>query len=34
MVGIAFGPAKTAFVTTINAVYRLQLGIEGMPLFG
>jgi sugar lactone lactonase YvrE len=34
MVGIAFGPAKTAFVTTINAVYRLELGIEGMPLFG
>jgi sugar lactone lactonase YvrE len=34
MVGIAFGPAKTAFVTTTNAVYRLALGIEGMPLFG
>ena len=34
IVGIAFAPGKSAVVTTTTSVYRLALGIEGMPLFG
>jgi sugar lactone lactonase YvrE len=34
IVGIAFAPGKSAVLTTTTAVYRLALGIEGMPLFG
>lgn len=34
IVGMAFAPAKTAIVATTNSIYRLALGIEGMPLFG
>ena len=34
IVGIAFAPAKTAVLTTTNSVYRVALGVEGLPLFG
>jgi hypothetical protein len=34
IVGIAFAPAKTAVITTTTSVYRVPLGVEGMPLFG
>jgi len=34
IVGIAFAPGKSVVLTTTTAVYRLALGIEGMPLFG
>lgn len=34
IVGFAFGPGKTAFVATTNSIYRLAMGVEGMPLFG
>lgn len=34
IVGLAFAPGKTMMVATTNALYRVPLGIEGMPLFG
>lgn len=34
IVGIAFAPGKTAVIATINSIYRVALGVEGMPLFG
>lgn len=34
IVGLAFTSAKGAVITTTNAVYYLNLGIEGMPLHG
>lgn len=34
IVGMAFAPGKTAVVATANAVYYLDLGVEGLALFG
>ncbi len=34
IVGLAFTSSKGAVITTTNAVYYLNLGIEGMPLYG
>ncbi len=34
IVGLAFTSNKGAVITTTNAVYYLNLGVEGMPLFG
>ncbi len=34
IVGLAFTSTKGAVITTTNAVYYLNLGVEGMPLFG
>ena len=34
IVGLAFTSSKGAVITTTNAVYYLNLGIEGMPLHG
>jgi len=34
VVGLCFAPGKAAIIATNNAVYYLNLGVEGMPLFG
>jgi sugar lactone lactonase YvrE len=34
IVGIAFTSGKSAVLTTTSAVYRVALGVEGLPLFG
>lgn len=34
VVGLCFAPGKAAILATNNAVFYLNLGVEGMPLFG
>jgi hypothetical protein len=34
VVGLAFTPSRAMVVTTTNAIYRVDVGIKGRPLFG
>jgi hypothetical protein len=34
VVGLAFTPSRAMVVTTTNALYRVDVGIKGRPLFG
>jgi hypothetical protein len=34
IVGLSFSPSRAMVVATTNAVYRVDVGIKGMPLIG
>ena len=34
IVGLAFTPSRSMVIATTNAVYRVDVGIKGRPLFG
>jgi streptogramin lyase len=34
LVGLCFAPGKSAVLATINSIYHLSWGIQGLPLFG
>jgi hypothetical protein len=33
IVGLAFAPSRALVVATTNALYRVDVGIKGLPLF-
>jgi hypothetical protein len=33
IVGLAFSPSRAMIITTTNALYRVDVGIRGRPLF-
>jgi hypothetical protein len=34
IVGLAFTPSRSMVIATTNAIYRVDVGIKGRPLFG